>query len=121
MGRYYSGDIEGKFWVAVQSSDAANRFGMVGEPPPLLEYYFEQKDKQKVIDEINDIEITIGKEKLEILDKAYGNGKSCNAEDLNLTETEFSFLISEYADLILGRQILSCLNEKGHCGFTAEL
>ena len=27
MGRYYNGDIEGKFWVAVQPSDAAARFG----------------------------------------------------------------------------------------------
>lgn len=121
MGRYYYGDIEGKFWVAVQPSDAADRFGVEGEPPPLLEYYFDQEDKQKVIDEINVIETTIGKEKLEILDKAYGNDKSCNSEDLNLTETEFRLLISEYADLLLGRQILDCLNEKGYCRFTAEL
>jgi hypothetical protein len=27
MGRYYNGDIEGKFWVAVQSSDDADFFG----------------------------------------------------------------------------------------------
>ncbi len=29
MGRYYSGDIEGKFWFAVQSSYAADRFGVI--------------------------------------------------------------------------------------------
>jgi hypothetical protein len=27
MGRYYSGDIQGKFWFAVQSSDDASAFG----------------------------------------------------------------------------------------------
>ena len=27
MGRYYSGDIEGKFWFAVQDSDDAEFFG----------------------------------------------------------------------------------------------
>jgi len=28
MGRYYNGDIEGKFWFAVQSSDDADFFGV---------------------------------------------------------------------------------------------
>ena len=27
MGRYYDGDIEGKFWFAVQSSDDGEFFG----------------------------------------------------------------------------------------------
>jgi hypothetical protein len=27
MGRHYSGDIEGKFWFGVQSSDDASLFG----------------------------------------------------------------------------------------------
>jgi hypothetical protein len=27
MGRYYTGDIEGKFWFAIQSSDDASFFG----------------------------------------------------------------------------------------------
>ena len=31
MGRYYSGDIEGKFAFAVQSSNDADFFGVTGE------------------------------------------------------------------------------------------
>jgi len=31
MGRYYDGDISGKFWFGVQSSDAADRFGVKGQ------------------------------------------------------------------------------------------
>ena len=27
MGRYYNGDVEGKFWFAIQSSNAPERFG----------------------------------------------------------------------------------------------
>jgi len=27
MGRYYTGDIVGKFWFAIQSSDDASHFG----------------------------------------------------------------------------------------------
>ena len=30
MGRYYDGDINGKFMFAVQSSSAADRFGSEG-------------------------------------------------------------------------------------------
>ena len=30
MGRYYTGDIEGKFWFGIQSSNSADRFGVIG-------------------------------------------------------------------------------------------
>ena len=33
MGRYYNGDIEGKFWFGVQSSDDGDFFGSKGEEP----------------------------------------------------------------------------------------
>ena len=36
MGRYYRGDIEGKFWFAVQQSDDADYFGVEGERPNFL-------------------------------------------------------------------------------------
>jgi hypothetical protein len=36
MGRYYTGDIEGKFAFAVQSSDAADRFGSCGSYTRIL-------------------------------------------------------------------------------------
>ena len=40
MGRYYSGDIEGKFWFAVQSSDDADFFVATGEHSNYFDYYF---------------------------------------------------------------------------------
>jgi hypothetical protein len=39
MGRYYTGDIEGKFMFGVQSSDDANFFGVEGESRSLDYYY----------------------------------------------------------------------------------
>ena len=39
MGRYYSGDIEGKFWFGVQNSTDADFFGVQGEPR-FYHYYF---------------------------------------------------------------------------------
>ena len=44
MGRYYSGDIEGKFWFGVQSSNAADRFGAEGFRPEELCYYFDKDE-----------------------------------------------------------------------------
>jgi hypothetical protein len=37
MGRYYTGDIVGKFWFAIQSSDDASHFG--ASPEQFYEYY----------------------------------------------------------------------------------
>ena len=47
MGRYYNGDIEGKFWFAVQSSDDADYFGVQGEAR-FLNYYFMTEDLPKI-------------------------------------------------------------------------
>ena len=38
MGRYYDGDIEGKFWFGVQSSDDAEFFGAKEREPMFVEY-----------------------------------------------------------------------------------
>jgi hypothetical protein len=43
MGRYYTGDIEGKFMFGVQSSDDANFFGVEGESRS-LDYYYSEED-----------------------------------------------------------------------------
>ena len=43
MGRYYKGDIEGKFWFGVQSSADADFFGKEGAPN-YLSYYFDEED-----------------------------------------------------------------------------
>ena len=42
MGRYYNGDIEGKFVFGSQSSAAADRFGVAGHTPGYLEYYYDE-------------------------------------------------------------------------------
>ena len=41
MGRYYHGDIEGKFWFGVQPSDDPKFFGAVEEPGDTVDYYTE--------------------------------------------------------------------------------
>ena len=115
MGRYYSGDIEGKFMFAVQSSDAADRFGSVGCEPNYIEYYFNE-------DQLDEI-----KEQLDILRPAYDKVVKFFAErtkyteedmkDNNITDAE----MSDYADYVLGEKIKDYVETNGECNFTAEL
>jgi hypothetical protein len=118
MGRYYNGDIEGKFWFGLQSSDAADRFGVTGEQPPILNYYFEEDNLDSVCEEIKNIEESLG-DKLGVIESLIQNNGGYTSEMLakaNVTEGD----LSEYADLLLGRKIRDCIEDQGYCSFEAE-
>lgn len=119
MGRYYQGDIDGKFWFAVQPSNSADRFGVTGHVPEYIEYNFYEDDKQGVEEELKRIEKSLG-DQLEKLDAFFEKHTSYRDEMLAENGIDVNNL-SEYADYQLGRQILDCLNENGYCEFTAEL
>lgn len=119
MGRYYSGDINGKFWFGVQSSNAADRFGVTGQEPNYLEYSFDESDKQSVEDELKEIKEKLG-DQLQKIDEFFNTNYAYNTEmlkDAGINED----LLEDYADYQLGKEILECLNEQGYCEFTAEL
>jgi len=119
MGRYYSGDIEGKFWFALQSSDAADRFGVEGDQPDILYYNFQEEDLEGVEEEIKNIEETLG-DKLGIIEKFFEENNGYNDEklkEIEITKDE----LRDYADLGLGKQIRDCIKETGSCSFEAEL
>ena len=67
MGRYYTGDIEGKFWFGLQSSTAADRFGVSYNEPNYVEYYYDQENLEGVETEIKSIEDALG-DKIKIID-----------------------------------------------------
>ncbi len=119
MGRYYSGMIEGKFWFALQSSDAADRFGVIGSYPSYLEYNFGEEDLQGVEDEIKVIEESLG-DKKRILDEFFNTNNGYTdemIEGLGVTTQE----LEDYVDLGLGIKIRDCIKEEGSCSFEAEL
>jgi hypothetical protein len=119
MGRYYSGDIEGKFWFALQSSNAADRFGVIGQQPDELQYFFSEDDLEAVEEEIKNIEESLG-EKKQIIDKFFEDNNGWNDEGLKeagISKEE----LSEYADLGLGIKIRDCIKDFGTCSFDAEL
>ncbi len=118
MGRYYSGDIDGKFWFALQSSDCADRFGVVGTQPNVLNYYFDESDLEGVEEEIANIEESLG-DKIQVIDEFFKNHNGYNDQMLaeaGITQHE----LSEYADLGMGKKIRDCIKENGSCSFDAE-
>ena len=118
MGRYYSGDIDGKFWFALQGSNAADRFGVTGEQPNTLIYYFSEDDLEGVEAEIKNIEESLG-DKLQLIDKFFEERNGYNdkmLEEAGITTDE----LRDYADLGLGKQIRDSIIENGQCSFEAE-
>ena len=132
MGRYYNGDIDGKFWFAVQSSDAADRFGVTGTAPNYIEYYFDKEDDLEEVEaELKQIKENIGEELFEKLDKFFEKNNGYNEDILTKAigfedeimknhELDISQILSEYADHDLGTEIRNCLVENGSCSFEAE-
>lgn len=123
MGRYYQGDIEGKFWVAVQSSNAADRFGSIGQEPSYLEYYFNEEHLPKVQEELKKIEDVVSLENIKKLDEFFNkvNGYNNHILEEHGILSIWNEHKSDYADYILGKQIEKCILENKECNFQAEL
>ena len=117
MGRWYTGDIDGKFWFGLQSSTAADRFGVSYNEPNYVEYNFFEDDLEGVQEEIENILEDLG-EKIEIMDKYFNSSDARDTlSDAGITNKE----IGDYADLLLGIKISDCIKENGCCEFEAEL
>jgi hypothetical protein len=116
MGRYYTGDIEGKFWVAVQASNAADQFGFEGVEPSQLEYGFQSEHIPFVKEGIKKIKGRLNYKKVHEFFEDKGWYNQDELDKNNITREE----VSDYADLALGEKILKCLEEDGACYFTAE-
>ena len=124
MGRYYNGDIEGKFMFAVQSSDDADFFGSEGHSS-YLNYHFDKDDHMTSIDKgIRGCKIKLGswKKKLDTFFKKNNGWNDKMLEDqINLSPEKSKEILGWYARLELGEKIKKCVEENGDCNFEAEL
>lgn len=114
MGRYYNGDIEGKFMFAVQSSNAADRFGCTGYNN-YITYYFDEEHLPTIKKELESMQDTFDK-----VSKFFENRESWTSqeqEEAGVSSQE----MRDYADYRLGLKIKECILEQGHCEFEAEL
>lgn len=114
MGRYYQGDIEGKFMFAVQSSTAADRFGAEGYNN-YVDYYFDESH----LDTISK-ELSILKPSWEKVTEFFKDKNSWN-NDQQVESGISNREMSEFADYNLGKQIEEYIKKEGQCEFQAEL
>ena len=123
MGRYYSGDIEGKFWFGVQPSNDATFFGVEGQASH-LEYYFREDDLPKIQSGVDTCLKELGDMKAK-LDKFFDEREMYNKElledALNISKEETEKFLEWYARLQLGNEILEYVKKYNECLFSAEL
>jgi len=132
MGRFYYGDIEGKFWFGVQDSFDADNFGVEGEvivdedgEMRMVAYDFTKDHLHLIEGGIFDCEEEIGGQ-LELLDKFFSEKDGYTylevKEFLGMDSVEdVKELLGYYSRLHLGRKILACVKESGSCSFEGEL
>ena len=114
MGRYYNGDIEGKFMFAVQSSAAADRFGSIGYNN-YLSYYFDEEHLETINEQLELLEPSF--KKVEKFFEGKNSWNTKDQEEAGISSQE----MSDYADYVLGKKIKDCIIEQGSCSFEAEL
>lgn len=141
MGRYYHGDIEGKFWFGVQDSRDPAFFGGKETPifdydPDTLETGTEQigSNFKFVKDDLSDINLGINRceealgETKDKIDKFFEGRESYSdnqlAEYLELEGenymAETRMLLMLYARLELGQKIKDHVEKFGECDFDAD-
>ena len=101
MGRYYSGDIEGKFMFAVQPSSAGERFG-AQDVTNYVEYYVDREEYDNIVNEINDIEKTGAVKRVQDMFAKCEHGYNDEIMKENGVSKED---IAEYADWRMGMQM----------------
>ena len=69
MGRYYDGDIEGKFWFGVQSSQAPENLGA-----EMMRITYQWSDRDALDKRIKELESELG-DYLPKMDKFFGEGR----------------------------------------------
>jgi hypothetical protein len=123
MGRYYSGDINGRFWFCVQSSDDASFFGGEEIEPNYLEYYFDGSHKDDITLGIGKCLEALGewKEKLDGFFREHDTYNEARLIEAGIPVDKVNEFLVWYARLELGEKIRKCVEEKGECTFEAEL
>ena len=91
MGRYYEGDIEGKFVFGAQSSTAADRFGVEGTTPGYVDYNFDTSNLKDLELELKNIENKIGEYAyyLKAYYDLYGLETILYGDDLNISFEDY--------------------------------
>jgi len=120
MGRYYNGDVNGKFMFAIQSSDAHERFGAVEEKSNYINYVVYRDSYAEICAELDAIK---HKGHIDKVDKMFSEEGGYNDEikkKFGVSEKD----LSEYADYEIGMQLKEFFDDNpdiDECRFDAEI
>lgn len=122
MGRYYTGDIEGKFAFAIQPSTAPETY--LGAEAVSIEYSWSGRDDIKsIIDQIKQKM----RHKYDQIEKYFSEHSSYTdkelAEYMHITEDELHEALLDYYNYKLGKKVYDHMveNDTEYCSITAEL
>ncbi len=102
MGRYYTGDIEGKFMLAVQGSDAGERFGAHELDNDVIHYCVRRESYDDIVKELKSIEDSGCLERAEVIIRG-----GYELESLPLIYKD----LKDYADYQMGIEIRDWFDE----------
>ncbi len=121
MGRYYNGDIDGKFMFAVQSSDSGERFGAIEEDSGYINYVIYREDSYKeIVEELKRIEESGSVDRVSKMFKNSNYYSQDTQHKYKVSDHD----LSEYADYRMGKQIKDFFDnnqDAEDCRFTAEI
>ena len=130
MGRFYNGDISGKWWVAVQPSNTPERFGA---EETSIDYII--CNDEEFQDEMKKLEKSLG-ENLKIFDEFFDKKDSYNNEQLveffqdkginqhkEKLQVDIEYLLSDYADYQFGLEVAKYFEDtqEESCYISSEL
>ena len=130
MGRFYNGDINGKWWFAVQSSDTPERFG--GQKTSIDYIICNDEEFQE---KMQKLKTTLG-ENTKIFDEFFVKNNSYNNEKLveffqdkginqpkEKLQVDIEYLLSDYADYQFGLDVAEYFKNSGedYCNLSSEL
>jgi len=101
MGRYYTGDIEGKFMFAVQGSDAGERFGAHELRGSVIHYCIQRESYDDIVKELKSIEDSGSLERVQKMYEDYNGWNNEIAEKCEVSHKD----LEDYADYRMGKKI----------------
>jgi len=123
MGRYISGDLDGKCWFGLQPSDFADRFGVVGDSSH-IEYRFATDDLPNIEKELESMEKKNGEDFKKLEDYFNKHGSYSDEEIqkcLGVGYDASRCILREYADYKFGIRLRDYLKEHEECWFEVEV
>lgn len=120
MGRYYTGDIEGKFWFGVQPSTAPAHLGACETH---ITYLF--SDSEDLMKRLKKLRKEMGND-FDKLERFFANNTVYLEEDLEkelgATTERVRTVLGLYADYKLGEKVYNYMQKNdGYCEIVAEL